>query len=73
MEKDKKKKQRKRRNWQDVRKMKKECLSGKEGLKEGWKQEKKEGRKEVKKEGRLKRKKGRNEREGRKKEMELKK
>ena len=53
--------------------MKKECLSGKEGLKEGWKQEKKEGRKEVKKEGRLKRKKGRNEREGRKKEMELKK
>ena len=53
--------------------MKKECLSGKEGLKEGRKQEKKEGRKEVKKEGRLKRKKGKNEWEGRKKEMELKK
>ena len=40
---------------------------------EGRKQEKKEGRKEVKKEGRLKRKKGKNEWEGRKKEMELKK
>ena len=40
---------------------------------EGRKEARKEGRKEVKKEGRLKRKKGRNEREGRKKEMELKK
>ena len=47
--------------------MKKECLSGKEGLKEGWKQEKKEGRKEVKKEGRKVEKEGMKGKEGRKK------
>ena len=47
--------------------MKKECLSGKEGLKEGRKQEKKEGRNEVKKEGRKVEKEGMKGKEGRKK------